>query len=314
MSIVNQPDILPGAFAAEGDKNTIPANNDGTSGLASVAKGFPPITQQPLASGGLPPQRADFNGIFNMFSEFLLYIQSGGVFNYNNSLDYKPPAVIWGNNNLYKCVAQNGPNTSAGVQPVTNTSYWQPLVPVSSVSASNNIITVNDEAGEPTKYTIDTLASAPGASDNSNKIPTTAWVQTWAKNFINALDDNLEVQWSGSTFTVPALGITGLMAQNGYISLGKLFGGLILQWGNSVGMRIDATPYKVFFNITMPGYLWSNATINSGDIPDIVIVPYIQNADQTGLQILIDYETGHTYVPGASISNVLWIAIGYART
>ena len=93
--------------------------------------------------------------------------------------------------------------------------------------------------------------------------------------------------------------------------------GLLLafkQWGNSVGMRIDATPYKVFFNITMPGYLWSNATINSGDIPDIVIVPYIQNADQTGLQILIDYETGHTYVPGASISNVLWIAIGYART
>ena len=231
MSIVNQPDILPGAFAAEGDKNTIPANNDGTSGLASIAKGFPPITQQPLASGGLPPQRADFNGIFNMFSEFLLYIQSGGVFNYNNSLDYKPPAVVWGNNNLYKCVAQNGPNTSAGVQPVTNTSYWQPLVPVSSVSASNNIITVNDEAGEPTQYTIDTLASAPGASDNSNKIPTTAWVQTWAKNFINALDDNLEVQWSGSTFTVPALGITGLMAQNGYISLGKLFGGLILQWG-----------------------------------------------------------------------------------
>ena len=258
MSIVNQPDILPGAFAAEGDKNTIPANNDGTSGLASIAKGFPPITQQPLASGGLPPQRADFNGIFNMFSEFLLYIQSGGVFSYNNSLDYKPPAVVWGNNNLYKCVKQNGPNTSAGAQPVTNTSYWQPLVPVSSVSASNNIITVNDEAGEPTQYTIDTLASAPGASDNSNKIPTTAWVQTWAKNFINALDDNLEVQWSGSTFTVPALGITGLMAQNGYISLGKLFGGLILQWGTVQ----STTQIKLPISATILRYVasvWDNA-------------------------------------------------------
>ena len=75
-------------------------------------------------------------------------------------------------------------------------------------------------------------------------------------------------------------------------------------------MRIDATPYQVPFNITMPGYLWSNATINSGDIPDIVIVPYIQNANANGLQILIDYETGHTYVPGTSVSNVLWLAIG----
>lgn len=75
-------------------------------------------------------------------------------------------------------------------------------------------------------------APTPGTTDNSTRIPNTSWVQTWVKNFINSLDDNLDVQWSGSTFTVPALGITGLMAQNGYISLGKLFGGLILQWGN----------------------------------------------------------------------------------
>ena len=53
--LVNQPAILPGAFAAEGDKNTIPANNDGLSGLASIAKGFPQITQVPLAQGGQPP-------------------------------------------------------------------------------------------------------------------------------------------------------------------------------------------------------------------------------------------------------------------
>lgn len=86
----------------------------------------------------------------------------------------------------------------------------------------------------------------------------------------------------------------------------------LIQWGNNVSMRIDATPYQVPFNITMPGYLWSNATINSSDIPDIVIVPYIQNANANGLQILIDYETGHTYIPGTSVTNVLWIAIGYA--
>ena len=69
------------------------------------------------------------------------------------------------------------------------------------------------------------------AGDNSKKIVNSEWVQALIKNIISELSENLEVQWSGSTFTVPALGITGLMAQNGYISLGKLFGGLILQWG-----------------------------------------------------------------------------------
>lgn len=47
---------------------------------------------------------------------------------------------------------------------------------------------------------------------------------------------NLSVTTDPDTgvFTCASLGITGLMAQNGYICLGKLFGGLILQWGHSV--------------------------------------------------------------------------------
>lgn len=83
-----------------------------------------------------------------------------------------------------------------------------------------------------------------------------------------------------------------------------------VQWGNYISMPIDAVTRQIPFNITMPGYLWSGATINSGDIPDIVITPYIQQADQNGLLILIDYETGKLYTPGSSYANILWIAIG----
>ena len=129
MALVNQPAILSGAFAAEGDKNTIPANNDGLSGLASIAKGFPPITQVPLAQGGQPPQRQDFNGIFNLFSQFLLYAQNGGVYAYNNTLDYQPPCIISYDGEFYSCVAENGPSTSAGVQAPTVATYWEKLVP-----------------------------------------------------------------------------------------------------------------------------------------------------------------------------------------
>lgn len=61
---------------------------------------------------------------------------------------------------------------------------------------------------------------------------------------LSSLSDNLTVNWDGNKFTVPALGVSGLMAQNGYINFGKLFGGLIAQWGlgqvsNNVGITIS---------------------------------------------------------------------------
>lgn len=134
MALINQPSILPMAFAAQGDKNTIPATGDLTSGLASIAQGFPPITQQPLAQGGLPPQRADFNGIFNLFSQFLLFAQNGGVYAYNNTLDYQPPAIIYHEGKFYSCLAENGPSTSAGAQKPPASSYWERLIPEVSPS------------------------------------------------------------------------------------------------------------------------------------------------------------------------------------
>ena len=48
---------------------------------------------------------------------------------------------------------------------------------------------------------------------------------------LSSLSDNVAVNWDSNKFTVPALGVSGLMAQNGYINFGKLFGGLIVQWG-----------------------------------------------------------------------------------
>lgn len=165
MALVSQPEILPGAFAAEGDKFVIPANNDGLAGLASIAKGFPPITQQPLDQGGLPPQREDFNGIFNLFSQFLLYIQNGGVFAYNNGLDYQPPCLVADpdSNIIYQCLQQNGPNTSAGVQGLTQDAYWQAIVlptdsVVSAVTESNGTVTVDKADGSSSTFTV---ASVP---------------------------------------------------------------------------------------------------------------------------------------------------------
>ena len=75
---------------------------------------------------------------------------------------------------------------------------------------------------------ITNLATNIPTNDSSGKLAPTAWVQA----FVSQLSQGLEVTSDDTGhFECPALGITGLMAQNGYIALGKLFGGLIMQWG-----------------------------------------------------------------------------------
>ena len=62
---------------------------------------------------------------------------------------------------------------------------------------------------------------------------------------LSNLQGSLAVNWDGNKFTVPALGISGLMAQNGYVNFGKLFGGLIVQWGNTTS-EIDRNTTKTY--------------------------------------------------------------------
>ena len=257
--LVNQPAILPGAFAAEGDKNTIPANNDGLSGLASIAKGFPHITQVPLAQGGQPPQRQDFNGIFNLFSQFLLYAQNGGVYAYNNTLDYQPPCIISYDGEFYSCKQENGPSTSAGVQAPTIATYWEKVIVNSALEA---ILSAYAKLNSPTFTGVPTVPTAD-AGTNTTQIASTAFV----KNALSGIDlskyalksdldtkanINSPVLTGTPTSTTPASSdnstriattafvkalvgaannggiVSANLAQNGYV---KFANGFILQWG-----------------------------------------------------------------------------------
>lgn len=127
MAIVNQPTPLSNELAWNGDKNPIPDTNDGSKGLFSVEYGFPYVTQQPLAQGGIPPQRNDFNGVLNLLSKFIRYFQNGGVFAYNASMDYSVGMLVRSGDRLYVCKAENGANTTAGVQGVSNSNYWNEI-------------------------------------------------------------------------------------------------------------------------------------------------------------------------------------------
>ena len=151
---MTQPEFLPSVFAKDGDANKIPATNDGTAGLASFALGFPQITQTPIAQGGIPPQRMDFNGIFKRITEFLMYVQSGGVFAYDATQSYDTGAFVISGDTYYKCIKANGPDDAHAPG---ETAYWDLLIPadiVQEVTAAAGQLTVKKKDGSTQKFPI----------------------------------------------------------------------------------------------------------------------------------------------------------------
>lgn len=80
MTIPTPPPVLPMPIADQGDVHTIPVTTPAGSGQLSFESGFPRITQQPLAAGGIPPDRSDFNAVMRLLSQHTCFQQAGGVY------------------------------------------------------------------------------------------------------------------------------------------------------------------------------------------------------------------------------------------
>jgi len=88
MDLTNIPTLVAVPFASgagAGYRNAIPVASQipVTPGAASFTDGFPPVTFQPIASGGVPPYGADVNGILYALSNMARWNQAGGRYYYN---------------------------------------------------------------------------------------------------------------------------------------------------------------------------------------------------------------------------------------
>ena len=82
------PTQLTVAFASgagAGPMNAIPIPASSTSGAASWTTGFTSVNMEPIASGGIPPFGADFNGIFNALSNAQIWEQAGYLYPYSSA-------------------------------------------------------------------------------------------------------------------------------------------------------------------------------------------------------------------------------------
>ena len=117
-------DKLTSVFAVNGDKRLPPATAAlAGSGRASQYEGFKLENSMPLSQGGIPPFREDFNGIFNLFSQFLMWYQQGGVMQYDNSLDYEVNNEVYYNGLKYRCIQNNGVSSTVALP--SDTTYWE---------------------------------------------------------------------------------------------------------------------------------------------------------------------------------------------
>ena len=143
---------LTSVFAVNGDRR-IPADTPALagSGRASQTEGFGLENSLPLSQGGIPPFREDFNGIFNLFSQFLVWYQQGGVMQYDNSLDYEVNNEVYYNNIKYRCIQANGVSSTVALP--TDPLYWE----------------VIHNFGDPVRYnTVQSLSSAQQSTARTN--------------------------------------------------------------------------------------------------------------------------------------------------
>lgn len=74
---MTNPTLITTPFAENGDKNIIPESVAAEPQNATMQTGFPPITQQKISEGGIPPERNDFNGMFNLVTQHLVHLNKG---------------------------------------------------------------------------------------------------------------------------------------------------------------------------------------------------------------------------------------------
>ena len=122
---MTNPDLIPEPFAQDGDKNPIPLERAITDPIyrASWKAGFPPDTRLPKDVGGEAPDGLDFNGVLNIISQAVVFLQKGNAYQFDASLaPYPIGALVRSNDNLttYQSTVVSNSNN-----PNSNMTGWR---------------------------------------------------------------------------------------------------------------------------------------------------------------------------------------------
>ncbi len=153
------PVLIPEPFAQDGDKNPIPLERAITDPIyrASWKAGFPPDTRLPKDLGGEAPDGLDFNGVLNILSQAVVFLQKGNAYQFDVSMaPYPVGALVRSNDNLttYQSTVVSNSNN-----PNSNMTGWR-VYNGSGFIVDN--LTTNDSAKA--------LSAAQGKALQDNKL------------------------------------------------------------------------------------------------------------------------------------------------
>ena len=173
------PDLIPEPFAQSGDKNPIPLERAISDPIyrASWKAGFPPDTRLPKDVGGEAPDGLDFNGVLNIISQAVVFLQKGNAYQFDASLaPYPIGALVRSNDNLttYQSTVVSNSNN-----PNSNMTGWR-IYNGSGFIVDN--LTTNDSAKA--------LSAAQGKVLQDNKLEAS---KVGAANGVASLDADTKV-------------------------------------------------------------------------------------------------------------------------
>lgn len=176
----NAPTKLTMAFASgtgAGPVNTVPLTPGATPGTASYQTGFTLVNMEPIASGGVPPFGADFNGLFKAVTTAQIWQQSGFTWTFDSTFagnanigGYPAQSVLMmgSGNGLWINKIDNN-NTSPDA---TGSSGWLGLP---AVGASTITTTGGTTTPDPSVLGVTTLLIAGALTSNATIVlPLTA--------------------------------------------------------------------------------------------------------------------------------------------
>ena len=143
-----QPTISSVKLGGSADVRALPDQPVSGTGEASQAGLFPAETSLPIASGGVPPSRLDFNAVLAQLGATQYYVQHGGVFGYSAAVSYDAAALVSYSGSLYMALQANGSDEAAGVvTPGDDPDVWMELGSGAGPWATDRNIRIGDYAG-----------------------------------------------------------------------------------------------------------------------------------------------------------------------
>ena len=313
------PDLIPEPFAQSGDKNTIPLERAIADPVyrASWKAGFPPNTRLPKDLGGEAPDGLDFNGVLNILSQAVVFLQKGNAYQFDAALaPYPIGALVRSNDNLttYQSTVPNNSNN-----PNSNMAGWR-VYNGSGFIVDN--LTTNDSAKalsaaqgkalQDNKLEANKVGAANGVAslDAGTKVPASQLPNASTTNVgVSRFANTTEVaNKSNSNVAINPKNVVDMFSgnrfQDGYEILPS---GLILQWGYSSG--VDELRTVVFPTPFTSGCLNIQTTSRQTEFGANGDAGFhIYSISKASFQVLLQvYEN----IGAGSLNGFYWSAIGY---